>query len=200
MDKEARCLDQIIDQATNETLNATRRILHTAEETNKIGVDTLVILNEQGEKLDNIEENMDRMNVDLKRADKNLRELESVCGCCHCPTPNIQGTKKYKETFGSNAKNTGVIVSQPIGGCGHQGSNTPEGGYINRITRDEREDEMEQNLQAVDGILDNLHAIAIDMGSELSRQNNQLRRINQKAEVNEAHIAVTNYRTKQQLN
>ena len=25
------------------------------------------------------------MNVDLKRTDKNLRELEKICGCCTCP-------------------------------------------------------------------------------------------------------------------
>ena len=25
------------------------------------------------------------MNVDLKVTDKNIRELESICGCCYCP-------------------------------------------------------------------------------------------------------------------
>ena len=48
MDEEGRRLDQRIDQVTDETLDATRRILRTAEETNQIGVDTLVTLNEQG--------------------------------------------------------------------------------------------------------------------------------------------------------
>ena len=45
-----------------------------------------------GEKLDNVEQRLDEMNVDLKRTDKNLRELESVCGCCYCPCgkPNVQ--------------------------------------------------------------------------------------------------------------
>ena len=41
-------LDQRIDEVTDETLDSTRRILQTAEETNRIGVDTLVTLNEQG--------------------------------------------------------------------------------------------------------------------------------------------------------
>ena len=49
MDEEARRLDQRIDQVTDDTLDATRRILRTAEETNQIGVDTLVTLNEQGQ-------------------------------------------------------------------------------------------------------------------------------------------------------
>lgn len=45
---EVNRLDQRIDQVTDETLDSTRRILQTAEETNRIGVDTLVTLNEQG--------------------------------------------------------------------------------------------------------------------------------------------------------
>ena len=54
-------------------------------------------------------------------------------------------------------------------------------------------------IRAVGGILDNLHGIAVDMGSELDRQNDQLGRINQKAEVNEAHLGAANYRMRQQL-
>ena len=38
-----------------------------------------------GEKLDNVERRLDEMNVDLKQTDKNIRELESTCGCCYCP-------------------------------------------------------------------------------------------------------------------
>ena len=49
MADEIRRLDAQIDQATDETLDATRRILGTATDTHKIGVDTLVTLNEQGE-------------------------------------------------------------------------------------------------------------------------------------------------------
>ena len=46
---EIHRLDQLIDKGTDETLESTRRILQTAEETNQIGVDTLVKLNEQGQ-------------------------------------------------------------------------------------------------------------------------------------------------------
>lgn len=49
MDDEIRRLDAQIDQTTDDTLDATRRILGTATDTHKIGVDTLVTLNEQGE-------------------------------------------------------------------------------------------------------------------------------------------------------
>lgn len=78
-------IDQQIDQTTDQTLAATRRILQTAEETNQIGVDTLVTLNEQGEKLDHVEQRLDEINVDLKRTDRNLSEIEKCCGCIACP-------------------------------------------------------------------------------------------------------------------
>ena len=49
-----------------------------------------------------------------------------------------------------------------------------------RITNDAREDEMEQNMSEVSGMLGNLRNMAIDMGSEISAQNNQLGRITSK--------------------
>jgi hypothetical protein len=79
-------LDQRIDEITDETLDCTRRILNVAEETNQIGVETLVALNVQGEKLDRVENRFDEMNVDLNKTDKNIREIEKVCGCCVCPS------------------------------------------------------------------------------------------------------------------
>ena len=52
---------------------------------------------------------------------------------------------------------------------------------------------------AVGGILDNLHGIATDMGDELDRQNNQLGRINKKADVNVSHLGSANQRMRRQL-
>jgi len=66
MDFEADRLQQRIDMVTDESLAATHRIRQVAEETNQIGVDTLVTLNDQGEQLDNIENRVDKIEVDLK--------------------------------------------------------------------------------------------------------------------------------------
>ena len=52
-----------------------------------------------GEKLDNVERRLDEMNVDLKQTDKNIRELESLCGCCYCPCfkpGSVQVCQGYK--------------------------------------------------------------------------------------------------------
>lgn len=51
---------------------------------------------------------------------------------------------------------------------------------ICRITKDAREDEMEDNMGQVNTMIGNLRNMAVDMGSELENQNNQVDRINRK--------------------
>ena len=61
---------------------------------------------------------------------------------------NPQGTKQYKKTFGKKAKKREDIINQQPsgGGGGGKSGGAPEGGYIKRVTGDEREEEMDQNL------------------------------------------------------
>ena len=49
-----------------------------------------------------------------------------------------------------------------------------------RITNDDREEEMEENMQQVSTMIGNLRNMAQDMGTEVSNQNAQLDRINLK--------------------
>lgn len=41
-------------------------------------------LDEQGEQLDRVEENLDQINVDMREAERNLTGLEKCCGLCVC--------------------------------------------------------------------------------------------------------------------
>ena len=52
--------------------------------------------------------------------------------------------------------------------------------FVPRILNDARENEMENNLGAVSGMLGNLQSLANDMGSEIEVQNRQIDRINNK--------------------
>lgn len=49
-----------------------------------------------------------------------------------------------------------------------------------RVTNDAREDEMEENLEAVGSILGNLKTMAVDMGNEIDKQNKQIDNITAK--------------------
>ena len=50
-----------------------------------MGIKTIVALDEQGEQLDRVEENLDQINVDMREAERNLTGLEKCCGLCVCP-------------------------------------------------------------------------------------------------------------------
>ena len=49
-----------------------------------------------------------------------------------------------------------------------------------RITDDAREEEMENNIGEVSGMIGNLRNMAIDMGNEINSQNKQIDHINNK--------------------
>ena len=95
-----------------------------------------------------------------------------------------------------------VVSSQP--GAGRSGNNSvpdnaPQGGYIQRINNDAREDEMEENMQAVGSILGNLKNMAQDMGDEIGKQNKDLERIGDKAAKVDVKVQNANTRTEKLL-
>ncbi|CAF3334210.1 unnamed protein product [Rotaria sp. Silwood1] len=186
-----------IDQGVHESLESTRRMLGFCEESKEAGIRTLVMLDEQGEQLDAIDSGMDRINAEMRDAEKNLEGLEKCCGLCVLPwkrTKNIEKSAAYSKTFKNNedgkvnASGPRQIVSQ--NGVG------PGSGYIQRITNDAREDEMEENLQQVSTMIGNLRNMACDMGNEISNQNNQIERIKGKTDISQSRIEGANKRAK----
>ena len=61
-----------------------------------------------------------------------------------------------------------------------------------RITNDDREEEMEENMQQIGAMVGNLRNMANDMGSEITRQNDQLDRVNKKAESDQSRVKMAN--------
>lgn len=51
---------------------------------------------------------------------------------------------------------------------------------FSRVTDDARENEMDENLEQVGGIIGNLRHMALDMGQEIDTQNRQIDRIMEK--------------------
>ncbi|KAK3754456.1 hypothetical protein RRG08_021043 [Elysia crispata] len=189
-------LRQQIETDTNESLESTRRMLNMCEETQDIGVKTIVMLDEQGEQLDRIEEGMDQINQDMRDAEKNLEGLEKCCGLCVLPwkrSKNFEKGSDYNKTWkasedGKVNTNGPRVVVDSGNGAG------PTGGYVTRITNDAREDEMEQNIGEVAGMVTNLRNMAVDMGNEIESQNKQLDRINQKGESLNTRVDKANSR------
>ncbi|XP_042292862.1 synaptosomal-associated protein 23-like isoform X1 [Thunnus maccoyii] len=199
---------------TDESLESTRRMLQMAEESKQTGVNTMVMLDQQGEQLKNVEEGLDQINQDMKQAEKNLTDLSKCCGLCVCPcdrVTSIEHESRYKRTWGTgggdaegNADGSGVVSRQPSGvrngQAGQVNAQAPSGPYIKRITNDAREDEMEENLDAVGSIIGNLKNMAVDMGNEIDKQNKQIDRINDKADMNKVRIDDANQRANKLIN
>ncbi|XP_026195637.1 synaptosomal-associated protein 23 isoform X2 [Anabas testudineus] len=196
------------NQVTDESLESTRRMLQMAEESKQTGINTMVMLDQQGEQLRNVEEGMDKINHDMRQAEKNLTDLSKCCGLCVCPcdrVSSIEHDSRYKRTWGTggsegdgDSNGSKVVSRQPSavrnGQAAQTNASAASGPYIKRITNDAREDEMEENLDAVGSIIGNLKNMAVDMGNEIDKQNKQIDGIIDKAEMNKIRIDDANQR------
>lgn len=191
---QAKC-DQIVD----ESLESTRRMTELVDRAKEAGIRSLVLIDEQGEQLDRIEEGTNQISVDMEDAEKNLEGLEKCCGLCVLPWKR---SKKFRRG-GEYEKTWRISEDGKVNSQIHRiamGRNAQSNGtMITRITNDAREDEMEENLLCVSGILGNLRNMAIDMGSEIEYQNRQIDRINYKTQSNESRILMANQELKKSL-
>lgn len=188
------------NKTTDDSLEATRRMLQLCDESKEAGFRTLMGLDEQGEQLDKIEEDMDKINVDMKEAEKNLTGMEKCCGMCIFPCGK---NKEFKEDAGTwKSSDDGKVVNgQPARVVDNRAGTGPTTtSYVARITNDAREDEMEENLVQVGNVVGNLRNMVIDMSSEIDNQNSQLGRISEKAASNEGRITAANARAGKLLN
>lgn len=197
MRDELSTIQMQMNKTTNESLESTRRMLGLCEESKEAGIRTLVMLDEQGEQLDAIDSGMDRINAEMRDAEKNLEGLEKCCGLCVLPwnrSKNIEKSAAYSKTFKGNEDGT-VNSSGPRQIVAQNGMG-PGSGYIQRITHDARENEMEENLQQVSTMIGNLRNMACDMGNEISNQNAQIERIKGKTDISQSRIEGANKRAK----
>ena len=61
-DEELNHIQKQINEKTNQSLDSTRRMLDLVAESQDVGINTMVALDEQGEKLRKIEVNISRVN------------------------------------------------------------------------------------------------------------------------------------------
>ncbi|OWK03338.1 hypothetical protein Celaphus_00007411 [Cervus elaphus hippelaphus] len=127
---------------------------------------------------------MDQINKDMKEAEKNLTDLGKFCGLCVCPCNKLKSSDAYKKAWGNNQD--GVVASQPARVVDEREQMAISGGFIRRVTNDARENEMDENLEQVSGIIGNLRHMALDMGNEIDTQNRQIDRIMEKVSTGQS--------------
>ncbi|XP_071226796.1 synaptosomal-associated protein 25-A-like isoform X2 [Salvelinus alpinus] len=195
MRNELSDMQQRADQLGDESLESTRRMLQLVEESKDAGIRTLVMLDEQGEQLDRVEDGMNHINQDMKEAEKSLKDLGKCCGLIICPCNKMKsgGSKAWVNN------QDGVVASQPARVVDEREQMAISGGFVRRVTDDARENEMDENLEQVGGIIGNLRHMALDMGNEIDTQNRQIDRIMEKADSNKTRIDEANQRATKML-
>jgi len=181
----------------DQSLESTRNMVRLVEESQAAGVNTITMLEQQGEQLNRIEGGLDNINAEMKEAEKHLTGMEKWCGLCVMPWYKRKKIKDVDDSKWETSKDGTVVKKQPGGGVA---SGSHSGGtYIERITDDAREDEMEENMQAVGSVLSNLKEMSQAMGGEIERQNKQLDKISGKTDVADVNIDRANMRTQKLL-
>lgn len=129
-------------------------------------------------------------------AERNLNNLQKCCGLCVLPW---QRTRRTHLPFTNSSTTVNSETSSPtttepkLRMAGEEGM--PSKGYITRITNDDREEEMDDNLQLVGSYLGNLKNMALDMGDTIENQNKQLDRIAVKTDAGQIRMDNANKKT-----
>ncbi|KAI1278475.1 Synaptosomal-associated protein 25 [Halotydeus destructor] len=183
------------DNVTDESLESTRRMLKLCEESKEAGIRTLVALDEQGEQIDKIDEDMDKIRADMVEAEKALAGMEQCCPCsfadfCPCLAKKVEYKEEDDdEQWKKDGKEGGPVAMAP------NGMPMPAGSTIARITNDAREDEMGENMEQVNAIVGNLRNMALDMGQEIRAQNSQMKKMAGEADFCVDRISEANQRS-----
>jgi len=182
------------NEITDESLEATRRMRALANDTRDVGAATLEELNEQGEQLRRVEQNMDQIERDVKQSERHLHNMDKCCGLCVlfpcCKSESFDRNENYREAgFGKPAAvaGEGLVEGQP-GAMSARGGGNPGGGgvgggngqMIKHVMNDAREDEMDANLGAVSSILGDLKNMSAALGDEIDNQDETIDAINRK--------------------
>eukprot|EP00037_Helgoeca_nana_P037600 m.16734 g.16734 ORF g.16734 m.16734 type:complete len:235 (-) comp9100_c0_seq1:2063-2767(-) len=192
-----RAVNKESDDVTNESLSSTRNMRKMAEETRDVGAKTLQELDEQGDKLRKTNQELNEIDNDLKAAEKTLTQMEKCCGCCSCPCYSSKNYERSNKDYKTAFESKELVDKQPgahDGGGGGAGPSArgassargrnANGDYIERITNDAREDEMNENLGVVHDILGDLKNQAAAMGAEIDEQNGMIDQIQDKTQSN----------------
>jgi len=185
LDESLEQQTQQIDSKQNQILDTSRNIRRLAEESQDAAAHTMTALNEQKEKLNNVESGLDRIDNKLDEAEAGLEELDKCCGLCVLPWKRIKTKKKTNKKKSGKDNQAATTNSEADEQNNKSQNNTNTNNNPSNLSKiiegDEREDEINENVQYASKAVNNLHAMALDMGMELTDQNNQLDRINDKA-------------------
>lgn len=187
---------------TNSSLDATRRIARTAIETQETATATSAKLADQTDQLNRIENANDDINNGLRKSEKHLQKMESLCCCIYWPTWCWCAKRNYRDSNYSKLDTMGnrkPYTDNPVSVSTQPNTNTTTakstGKFIERITNSPEEDEMEDNLTIAADAMADIKQQALAMSDTLDGHNAALDRINAKTDSNLKRSYIATKRT-----
>lgn len=189
--------NQVLSQihaSEDRQLESTRRIIMSIDESERVGVATAEELLRQGEQLDNIERKTTDMNQQMTTTQKHLNNIKSVFGGVKNwwtgrksqqssqetepePRPSklrdaVDNSKnEYQDRRNVNTSGFGSTEEDDLDTKFMAGSRKQ---MIQPVTNSHREKEIDENLGLMSDGLSKLKGLALGLGGEIERQNEQI--------------------------
>lgn len=187
---ELGSLNAQIGSSKNRQLESQRRALTAIYESESSGFNTVEELSRQGEKLDNVEGKLDGMNSTLTQTQRNLNNIKSIFG----GIKNWWGggkpaDPKKRPTSSQSAKGDIKTEKEPekvqkdTRNHPHAAANKAKERIAQRHYDDPYERELNDNLGEMQTGVGRLRQLALDLGSEMDRQNKQIDRLQHKTDI-----------------
>ncbi|VDM49302.1 unnamed protein product [Toxocara canis] len=146
----------------NATEDYDKKVEDISNQANEFGVQSLMHLEEQDEKLCYVEAAISNVDEEMVNVKKDIRQMKLFCGVFRSPTDFWTVVKEQPRVLLRTKREYAL-----------------ESDYLPRLLNDAKEEEMDSNLKSVDALLENLRDIAVDMNSELSLQETKMDKIKQ---------------------
>ncbi|RPB17098.1 hypothetical protein P167DRAFT_480023 [Morchella conica CCBAS932] len=220
-EEDVEAVKQQIRFTKQESVASSRNALRVAAQAEETGRNTLARLGAQGERLYNTEKNLDLASSHSRVADQKARELKVANGsmfAIHMKNPLRSASRAKQEEarilarhqeereerertreFGFESKNG---VGRALNGNGGYSKPSSKMSLAERSkyqfeadeSDDEKEREIENNLDALGAVTGRLRNLAMATGQEVDRQNVQIDVIMRKSDKVDDQIAITHGR------
>lgn len=208
-------LVQAQQNSMNRQLESTRQCMASLDESERLGIATAEELSHQGEQLNNIEYRVDKINQDTKVAQSHLNNIKSVFGGIKNwwsgkkvqevaqppPSKGRQWQDSMPPSTSSQSLGAGAAAAHPA--LAVRGLDKTDGSASRKTQPTTEFEKYESQLDAELDVLSNglarLKGLGTHLGQEIEEQNQQIDRINKKADRADITIRDQNRQMKQIL-
>ncbi|KAI8749260.1 synaptosomal-associated protein 29 [Biomphalaria glabrata] len=210
-------LQRQIENSENTQLESTQRALASIYDSEAMGIATAEELMRQGETLNNIESKTDSMQQNLKTSQRHLNNIKSVFGGiknwwstdkkqANSTAKPVEANSRLKAALETSEKSKpdvrGFYDEDDLDSKFMASARKPVSGQytmITPVTRSAREEEVDQNLALMGDGMSRLKSLALGLGDEIEKQNEQLDRINTKVDSTDILLGHQNTQMKRIL-